>query len=74
MPSLCGSCNILCVCVIRFLQTCINHILLFTSGDRPLTSPFERRDSVSNLRPWLNQLVTSIVSWITGARHNAPVL
>ena len=27
--------------------------------------------SVSNMRPSLNQFVTAIVSWITGARHNA---
>ena len=62
-----------CVCVlVGFLQTCVNQIWLFTSGDRPLTSPSERLDSVSNLRPRLNQFVTSIVSWITGAHHNAP--
>ena len=62
-----------CVCVIGFLQMCINQIWLFTSGDRPLTSPSERSDSVSNLRPRLNQFVTSTVSWTTGARHNATI-
>lgn len=39
------------VCVVGFLQTCINQIRLFTSWDRPLTSSSKRYDSASNWGP-----------------------
>ena len=74
-------CFIVCVCVFGFLQTCIwfftdvyqSDMIIYVWGPtfNVTTSPSERRDSVSNLRPRLNQFVTSTVSWITGARHNA---
>ena len=63
-----------CVCVIGSLQTCVNQsdMIIFTSEDRPFTSPSKSESVQSNLRPRsLNYFVTSTVSWITGAGHNA---
>ena len=61
-----------CVCVCNWVFTDVYQSdMIIYVWDRPLTSPSERRDSVSNLRPRLNQFVTSTASWITGARHNA---
>ena len=59
-----------CVCNWVFTDVYQSDMIIYV-WDRPLTSPSERRDSVSNLRPRLNQFVTSTASWITGARHNA---